>query len=418
MRVVCIPPTPNGVTSSAMIRTSKLAESVKPSATLAAGAKAKALKAAGVDVSDFSLGEPDFDTPAHIQAAAVEGMAKGHTHYTPAGGTAELKAAIAGWYGRVYGLEVKGENVIVSNGAKHSIHTALAAAVGPGDEVIIPTPYWVSYSDLVTMTGADAVLVPTTLASGFKMTPAQLKAAITPKTKVLMLNSPCNPTGTVYTKAELESLADTFLENSDGAILSDEIYEQLVYGGATATCVATLRPQLRDRTITISGASKSYAMTGWRIGWAVATPQFVKAMDTIQSQETSCPSSVSQYAMMTALNSPESAKCVGDMRTEFAARRELTMTLLKAMPGVKVHEPDGAFYAFFDISAYFGKSFAGKVVANSNDFCTTLLEQAHVNLVTGAAFGAEGFVRMSFACSRENIETGLGKLAAWLRTGQ
>jgi aspartate aminotransferase len=401
-----------------MIRTSKLAESVKPSATLAAGAKAKALKAAGVDVSDFSLGEPDFDTPKHIQAAAVEAMAKGHTHYTPAGGTAELKAAIAGWYGRVHGLEVKGESVIVSNGAKHSIHTALAAAVGPGDEVIIPTPYWVSYSDLVTMTGADAVLVPTTLESGFKLTPAQLKAAVTPKTKILMLNSPCNPTGTVYTKAELEALADTFLEHSDGAILSDEIYEQLLYGNAKATCVATLRPQLKDRTITISGASKSYAMTGWRIGWAVAPPQFVKAMDTIQSQETSCPSSVSQYAMITALNSPESAKCVAEMLAEFTARRELTLKLLKAMPGVKVHEPDGAFYAFFDVSSYFGKTFAGKVVANSNDFCTTLLEQAHVNLVTGAAFGAECFVRMSFACSRQNIETGLGKLAAWLQKGE
>lgn len=401
-----------------MIRTSKLAESVKPSATLAAGAKAKALKAAGVDVSDFSLGEPDFDTPKHIQAAAVEAMATGHTHYTPAGGTAELKAAIAGWYGRVHGLEVKGESVIVSNGAKHSIHTALAAAVGPGDEVIIPTPYWVSYSDLVTMTGADAVLVPTPLESGFKLTPAQLKAAVTPKTKILMLNSPCNPTGTVYTKAELEALADTFLEHSDGAILSDEIYEQLLYGNAKATCVATLRPQLKDRTITISGASKSYAMTGWRIGWAVAPPQFVKAMDTIQSQETSCPSSVSQYAMITALNSPESAKCVAEMLAEFTARRELTLKLLKAMPGVKVHEPDGAFYAFFDVSSYFGKTFAGKVVANSNDFCTTLLEQAHVNLVTGAAFGAEGFVRMSFACSRQNIETGLGKLAAWLQKGE
>lgn len=401
-----------------MIRTSKLAESVKPSATLAAGAKAKQLKAAGVDVSDFSLGEPDFDTPKHIQAAANEAMAKGHTHYTPAGGTAELKAAICGWYARTYGLEVKNENVIVSNGAKHSIHTALAAAVGPGDEVIIPTPYWVSYSDLVTMTGADAVLVPTTLESGFKLTPDQLKAAITPKTKVLMLNSPCNPTGTVYTKAELEALADAFLEHSDGCILSDEIYEQLVYGDATATCVATLRPQLKDRTITISGASKSYAMTGWRIGWAIAPAPFVKAMDTIQSQETSCPSSVSQYAMITALDSPESARCVAEMRTEFAARRELTLKLLKAMPGVKVHEPDGAFYAFFDVSSHFGKSFGGKTVTNSNDFCTTLLEQGHVNLVTGAAFGAEGFVRMSFACSRENIEKGLAKLAEWLSSGK
>ena len=401
-----------------MIRISKLADSVKPSATLAAGAKAKQMKAAGINVFDFSLGEPDFDTPKHICAAAAEAMAKGQTHYTPAGGTAELKAAIARWYGRTYGLDCKAENVIVSNGAKHSIHTALAASVGPGDEVIIPTPYWVSYSDLVSMTGATPVLVPTTMASGFKMSPGQLKAAITPRTRVLMLNSPNNPTGTVYTRAELEALADVYLENTDGAILSDEIYEQLVYGEAKATCVATLRPQLKDRTITISGASKSYAMTGWRIGWTVAPAPLVKAMDNIQSQETSCPSSVSQYAMVTALDSPESAASIAAMRTEFAARRELTAKLLRAIPGVKLPMPDGAFYAFFDVSAHFGKTFGGKPVTDSMSFCTALLEQAHVNLVPGAAFGAEGFVRMSFACSRANIEGGLAKLAEWLAGGK
>ena len=239
-----------------MIRISKLAESVKPSATLAAGAKAKALKATGVKVYDFSLGEPDFNTPAHICAAANEAMAKGQTHYTPAGGTAELKTAIAKWYGRTYGYECKAENVIVSNGAKHSLHNALAATVGPGDEVIIPTPYWVSYSDLVSMTGATPVLVDATFESGFKMTPAQLKAAITPRTRVLMLNSPSNPTGTVYTRAELEALVDVYLEHSDGCILSDEIYEQLVYNETKATCVVTLRPQLKDRCITISGGEQ------------------------------------------------------------------------------------------------------------------------------------------------------------------
>jgi aspartate aminotransferase len=362
-----------------MIRISKLADSVKPSATLAAGAKAKALKATGVNVFDFSLGEPDFPTPAHICAAANEAMQKGQTHYTPSGGTAELKTAIAKWYGRTYGFECKAENVIVSNGAKHSIHNALAATVGPGDEVIIPTPYWVSYSDLVAMTGATPVLVDSTLASGFKISPAQLKAAITPKTRLLMLNSPCNPTGTVYTREELEALVDVYLENTDGCILSDEIYEQLVFGGAKATCVVTLRPQLRDRTITISGASKSYAMTGWRIGWAVAPVAVVKAMDTIQSQETSCPSSVSQYAMVTALESPETGPAVEKMRLEFAGRRQMTIQLLQAIPGVKLHIPDGAFYAFFDISAYHGKSFAGKPVTDSISFCNACLEQAHVN---------------------------------------
>jgi len=397
-----------------MIRTSKLAGSVQPSATLAAGAKAKQMKAAGIAVFDFSLGEPDFDTPKHIQASAVEAMAKGHTHYTPAGGTAELKTAIAKWYGRTYGLEAKAENILVSNGAKHSIHTLLAATVGPGDDVIIPTPYWVSYSDLVTMTGANAILVPTTAASGFKLSPEQLASAIRGNTRMLMLNSPNNPTGTVYAKAELEALVDVYMAGCDGAILSDEIYEQLTYGSATPTCVATLRPAAKDRVVTISGASKSYAMTGWRIGWAVAPPNVIKAMDNIQSQETSCPSSISQYAMIAALESPESAASVAAMRAEFAARRELTFDMLDRIPGVVPHRPDGAFYAFFDVSSYFGKSFGGKAVIDSTSFCTALLEQAHVNLVPGAAFGCEGFVRMSFACSRENISGGLEKLGSWL----
>jgi aspartate aminotransferase len=343
-------------------------------------------------------------------------MAAGHTHYTPAGGTAELKTAVANWYGTFHKLDVKPENVLVSNGAKHSIHTALAATVGTGDDVIIPTPYWVSYSDLVSMTGATPVLVTTNLASGFKMTPAQLKAAITPRTRMLMLNSPCNPTGTVYTKAELEALADVMLEHTDAAILSDEIYEQLTYGHAKPTCVATLRPNLKDRTITISGASKSYAMTGWRMGWTVAPPAVIKAMDNIQSQETSCPSSVSQMALIAALEGPQ--ECVAEMRKEFTARRDLVTGLLAKMPGLKYPIPEGAFYAFFDVSAHFGKTFGSVKIADSLTFCTTLLEQAHVNLVPGSAFGAEGFVRMSFATGRETITDGLTRLGDWLTGGK
>lgn len=400
-----------------MIRVSPLAESVKPSATLAAGAKARELRAKGVTVYDFSLGEPDFNTPAHICRAATDAMAAGQTHYTPAGGTAELKKAIAKWYGRTYGYECGPEQVLVSNGAKHSIHNVLAATVGAGDEVVIPTPYWVSYSDLVSMTGATPVLVTTTMESGFKMTPAQLKAAITPRTRLLMLNSPCNPTGTVYTRGELEALADVVLA-TDVAVLSDEIYEQLTYGDAKPTCFVTLRPGLRDRTVTVSGASKSYAMTGWRIGWAVAPAHVVKAMDNIQSQETSCPSSVSQAAMIVALESAESAPAVAAMRAEFAARRDLVCGLLRETPGVKFATPDGAFYAFFDVSAHFGKRFGGKPVTDSLGFCVTLLEQAHVNLVPGSAFGAEGFVRMSFATSRETITAGLGRLREWLASGE
>jgi aspartate aminotransferase len=394
-----------------MIRISKLAASVQPSATLAAGAKARQLKAAGVKVHDFSLGEPDFDTPKHICEAAEKAALGGQTHYTPTSGTAEVKAAIVRWYKKVHGYEFGPENVIVSNGAKHSIHNTLAATVGPGDEVIIPTPYWVSYSDLVSMTGAAPVLVTTTAASGFKMTPQQLKSAITTRTRMLMLNSPCNPTGTVYTRAELEAIVDVML-GTEAAVLSDEIYEQLTYGDARPTCVATLRPELKDRTITISGASKSYAMTGWRMGWAIAPAAVVKAMDTIQSQETSCPSSVSQAALIAALDGPQD--CVAEMRKEFAARRELTVSLLRAIPGVTLPVPDGAFYAFFDISLYFGKTFGDRKVTDSLSFCTALLEQAHVNLVPGSAFGAEGFVRMSFATSRKTIEEGIARLKEWL----
>jgi aspartate aminotransferase len=394
-----------------MIRISTLAASVKPSATLAAGAKARQLRAAGVAVFDFSLGEPDFDTPKHICDAAERAARTGQTHYTPASGTAEVKAAICNWYKVTHGLDCGPENVIVSNGAKHSLHNALAATVGPGDEVIIPTPYWVSYSDLVSMTGAAPVLVPTTAESGFKMSPAQLRAAVTPRTRVLMLNSPCNPTGTVYTRAELEALVDA-MDGTDAAILSDEIYEQLTYGDARPTCVATLRPWLKDRTITVSGASKSYAMTGWRMGWAIAPAPLVKAMDAVQSQETSCPSSVSQAALVAALSGPQ--ECVAEMRAEFAVRRELTCRLLRQIPGLKLPVPDGAFYAFFDVSAYLGKTFNGKPVTDSLTFCAALLEQAHVNLVPGVAFGAEGFARMSFATGRDAIEGGIARMKDWL----
>jgi aspartate aminotransferase len=398
-----------------MIRISKLAASVQPSATLAAGAKARQLRAGGVKVFDFSLGEPDFDTPKHICEAAEKAALAGQTHYTPTSGTAEVKAAIVRWYKRFYGYEFGPENVIVSNGAKHSIHNALAATVGPGDEVIIPTPYWVSYSDLVGMTGAAPVLVHTTMESGFKLTPALLRAALSPRTRLLMLNSPCNPTGTVYTRAELEAIADVMLA-TEAAVLSDEIYEQLTYGDAKPTCFATLRPGLKDRTLTISGASKSYAMTGWRMGWTVAPAAVVKAMDTIQSQETSCPSSVSQAALIAALDGPQ--ECVGRMRAEFAKRRELVCDRLRQIPGLRLPVPDGAFYAFFDVSAYFGKAFGGKPVADSLGFCTALLEQAHVNLVPGSAFGAEGFVRMSFATSPDVIEGGLTRLKEWLAGGK
>jgi aspartate aminotransferase len=395
-----------------MIPISKMAASVQPSATLAAGAKARQMKAQGTHVYDFSLGEPDFNTPEHICAAAARAMKEGHTHYTPAGGTAELRAAVARSYQKTYGLHVSAEQVIVSNGAKHSIHNALAATVGPGDEVIIPAPYWVSYSDLVQMTGASYVLVPTTSESGFKMSPEQLRRALTPRSRLLMLNSPSNPTGSVYTRRELEALADVVLQ-TDVAVLSDEIYEKLVYGDARATCFATLRPGLAERTVTISGVSKSYAMTGWRIGWAVGPGHVIKAMGNVQSQETSCPSSVSQYAAVAALEGDQG--CVEQMRREFEARRELVCGRLAALPGVRCPVPGGAFYAFFDVSAHFGRTLGGRPVTDSATFCQAALEAAHVNLVPGSAFGAEGYVRLSFAASREQLAGGLDRLEKLLK---
>src|SRR5438105_2636336 len=288
------------MSKGAAIAVSRMAAGIQQSATLAAGAKAKQMKAEGIHVFDFSLGEPDFPTPEHICQAAIKAMRDGHTHYTPAAGIPELRAAVAKWYQRTYGIRFSPDQVLISNGAKHSIHNALAATVGPGDEVIIPTPYWVSYSDLVQMTGATYVLAPTTLETGFKMTPAQLRAAITPRSKLLMLNSPSNPTGTVYTRQELEALADVVLD-TELAVLSDEIYEQLVYGDARATCFAALRPELPERTITVSGASKTYAMTGWRIGWALGPAHVIRAMANVQSQETGNPCIISQYAALAAL---------------------------------------------------------------------------------------------------------------------
>lgn len=397
-----------------MLRTSRLAASVKPSATLVAGAKARELAAAGIEVYDFSLGEPDFRTPEHIIAAAHNAMLGGQTHYTPSSGTAEIKAAIAGWYKSRHGFSCGPENIIVSNGAKHSLHNALAALVGPGDDVVIPSPYWVSYSDLVEMAGARPVLVLTTMPARFRMTAEQLRAALTPATRAVMLNSPCNPTGAVYPRNELEAIVDVLADRPDIAIISDEIYENLVYEGVQSTCIVTLRPWLRDRTVTISGASKSYAMTGWRLGWAMAPPHVVKAMDAIQSQETSCPSSISQAAVIAALQSAESPRCVAAMRAEFAARRDIVCERLSAMPGVQFLPPDGAFYAFFDVSRHFGRMFGNVQVTDSTSFCVALLDQAHVNLVPGVAFGAEGFVRMSFACKRETIVNGMERLKAWL----
>jgi len=385
---------------------------IAPSATLAMGAEARRLKAKGIEILDFALGEPDFDTPANIQEAAFTAIRQGRTHYTPPSGIPELRHAVATHYTRYHQLPTQPSDVVISNGAKHSLHNALMAVCGPGDEVVIPAPYWVSYADLEKLTGATPVIVETTERSGFKLTPKQLLAAVTTRTKLLMLNSPSNPTGVVYDRSELESLADAVLQTEIG-VLSDEIYEQLTYGDAKPTCFATLRPSLAQRTITVSGVSKTYAMTGWRIGWAVAPEPVAKFMGDLQSQETSNPCSVSQWAALEAITGPQDS--VTMMKAEFAKRRDYVVSRIAELPGVTVRAPGGAFYAFMNVSSHFGRTLGGITVSDSTSFCMTALSQARVALVMGSAFGAEGYVRMSFATDMQTIERGFDAISRFLR---
>ncbi len=391
---------------------SSTVQKLKPSATIAAAAKAKELKSTGVKVYEFTLGEPDFTTPAHICQAAKDAMDAGQTHYTPAAGTMEVKQAVCDAYQRDYGLSFQPNQVVISNGAKHSIHNVLTALCGPGDEVIIPTPYWVSYSALVELTGATPVMVETTEASGFCMNAEQFSQAITPKTKLMMLNNPCNPTGAAYPVETLEALARVAVEN-DIAVLSDEIYEKLIYEGSEFRSFASFGPDVAARTIIVSGVSKAYAMTGWRIGWTLASVELTAAMTKLQSQETSNPCSISQAATIAALGGPQDS--VNEMLAAFTERRTYVLERLRKFPSISFAEPGGAFYAFFNVSAHFNKPLGGgKVVKDSSEFCTALLEEAHVALVTGDAFGAPGYVRLSFATDLETLEAGLNRIEQFL----
>lgn len=386
------------------------ARRLAPSATIAAAQKARELKARGVHVYDFSLGEPDFDTPEHIRAAAEEAIRTGKTHYTPSSGIPELREAVARRYALRGAYYSPGE-IVISNGAKHALHNVLSVLCEPGDEVLILSPYWVSYVPLVRLTGAEPTLIQCSERNGFKAKPEQLDAAITRSTRAVILNSPSNPTGAVYSPDELRALGEV-LADTNVLIISDEIYEDLVYDANYAPPLASLSEDLLARTITISGVSKSYAMTGWRIGWSAAPWPVSQAIEKLQSQQTSNPCSISQYAALAAVTGDQS--CVAQMKAEFARRRDLVAQKLACIPKVRAIRPDGAFYFLIAIEEYFATTLAGRSITDSVSFCEACLEGAHVALVPGEPFGAEGFVRLSFAAPMEELEAGLDALARFL----
>jgi aspartate aminotransferase len=392
---------------------SRLVQALEPSATLAMAAKAKELTAAGKTVYDFSVGEPDFTTPQHICQAAAEAMRAGHTHYTVASGIPELKSAVVKQYKARHGLEYSPQQVVVSNGAKHSLHNVFTVLCNPGDEVIIPAPYWVSYAELVKLTGAKPVIVETQEHENFLLTPALLRQAITARTTVLLLCSPSNPTGSMYSPEQLAALADVAIERNL-TVVTDEIYERLVYGTNRFASFPTVRPGLQERTIIVNGVSKSYAMTGWRIGWTLSPLNLAKAMADLQSQETSNPCSVSQYAALAALNGPQ--QCVDEMLREFTRRREFVRNRIREIPGITCPEMAGAFYAFLNIREHLGKTYGGARCDTSAQWCLALLEQQNVATVMGSAFGAEGYARVSFATSLETLQAGFDRIEAFVRS--
>ncbi len=389
------------------LKISRLINALEPSATLAMAAKAKELKASGKTVYDLSLGEPDFTTPQHICDAAAAAMKSGHTHYTVASGIPELKKAVVETYKKTYGLDYEPAQVTVTNGAKHALHNAFATTLDPGDEVIIPAPYWVSYAELVKLTGAKPVIVQTEEANDFKITPAQFKAAITGNTRMFLLCSPSNPTGSLYSPEELAVLADIVLENNL-TVLADEIYDKLVYSGSKFASFPTVRPGLQDRTILINGVSKTYAMTGWRIGWSIAPANVAKKMGELQSQETSNPCSISQYAAVAALNGDQ--KCVAEMHAEFEKRRDYVQSRIDEIPGLSCPTMGGAFYAFFNIKQHLGRKYDGVQIDTSEQWCLELLSRKNVATVMGSSFGTEGYVRASFAASHDVLKNAFDRI--------
>ncbi|WP_413200696.1 pyridoxal phosphate-dependent aminotransferase [Nostoc piscinale] len=377
---------------------------VKPSLTLAIAAKAKAMKAEGIDVCSFSAGEPDFDTPAHIKAAAAKALAEGKTKYGPAPGEPKLREAIAQKLKSDNGLDYKAENVIVTNGGKHSLYNLILSLIDPGDEVIIPAPYWLSYPEMVTLAGGVSVIVNTDASTGYKITPEQLRQAITPKTKLFVLNSPSNPTGMVYTPEEIKALAQVIVD-ADIYVVSDEIYEKILYDGAEHISIGSLGKEIFERTFISNGFAKAYSMTGWRLGYLAGPVEIIKAANSIQGHSTSNVCTFAQYGAIAALE--ESQDCVAEMLQAFTKRRQVMLERINAIPGLYCPKPDGAFYLFPDIS---------KTGLKSLEFCDALIEEHQVAVIPGIAFGADNNIRLSYATDLATIEKGLDRLEKFVRS--
>jgi len=381
---------------------------IKPSPTLAIDAKAKQMKAEGVDVIGFGAGEPDFDTPVHIKQTAVDALEKGMTKYTPVAGTLPARDAVAAKLKRDQGLEYARDQIIISCGAKHTLYNIFQALVQEGDEVVIPAPYWVSYPPQVILAGADPVILNSTEENGFVPTMADMEKVITPRTRALVINSPCNPTGAGYPRERLEEIAALVMEKGI-YVISDEIYEKTVYDDFEFFSIAQV-PGMKDQTVVVNGLSKAYSMTGWRIGYAAGPGELIGAMTKIQSQSTSNPVSFCMPAAEEALNGPQDF--VAMMVSQFDKRRRYIVDRLNDMDGVSCFTPKGAFYAFPNFSGLYGRSFKGERIGNSTDFADYLLREARVAIVPGVAFGADSFARLSYATSMENIEEGLNRIEA------
>ena len=391
---------------------SKLAQNVQASTTLAIDALAKQMKADGIDVVGFGAGEPDFNTPEHIKQAAIDAIHDDFTKYTPSSGILPLKEAVCKRMEEDCGLHYEPSQVVVASGAKHNVYIALRAMIDPGDEVILPAPYWVSYLEMIKMVGAQPVVVTATEAANFKMTAEQLEAAITDKTKCMILNNPSNPTGMVYSREELEAIAAVCVKHGI-YVIADEIYYGLLYDGVQFTSFPSLSDEVKDLTILINGVSKSYAMTGWRVGFACANNTIAKVMSNFLSHSTGAPSSISQKAAVAALDGPQGE--VETMRQAFEKRRNYIVERINAIDGVSCIKPEGAFYVMMSIEKLIGRTLHGQLIENSDDFCSAFLQHGLVATVPGSGFGAPNYVRWSYATSMENIRKGMDRLEDFLK---